>query len=104
MKSVGLQPSSTGMVGGKETGQHVSHYVVPNGRFARAFAKLAATGWRLNLQSAHQVKPKSPTSKIKYTCPSCALNVWGKPDIEVVCKQCGTDMQAAESELLEAAE
>jgi hypothetical protein len=28
MKAVGLQPSSTGYVGGKETGQRVTHYVI----------------------------------------------------------------------------
>jgi predicted SprT family Zn-dependent metalloprotease len=55
MKAVGLQPSSTGMVGGKETGQRMSHYVIPEGPFMQAFAKLAATGWKLNLQSAHRL-------------------------------------------------
>jgi predicted SprT family Zn-dependent metalloprotease len=29
MKVIGLQPSNTGMVGGKETGQHMSDYVIP---------------------------------------------------------------------------
>jgi hypothetical protein len=54
MKGVGLQPSSTGAVGGKETGHRVSHYVIPGGLFAKAFAELASTRWRLNLQSAHR--------------------------------------------------
>jgi hypothetical protein len=53
MKAIGLQPSSTGAVGGKETGQRVTHYIIPDGPFARAFAKLAETRWKLNLQSAH---------------------------------------------------
>jgi len=29
-------------------------YVIPGGRFANAFAALAATGWKLNLESAHR--------------------------------------------------
>jgi hypothetical protein len=51
MKSIGLQPSSTGMVGGKETGQRMLDYVLPDAPFSSAFAELAAGGWRLNLQS-----------------------------------------------------
>ena len=54
MKAIGLQPSSTGMVGGKETGQRMMDYIIPDGPFTTALAKLAATGWKLNLQSAHR--------------------------------------------------
>src|SRR5262249_32913417 len=49
MKAVGLQPSSDGMVGGKETGQHMSHYVIAGGVFEQSYDRLAATNWRLNL-------------------------------------------------------
>jgi Tfp pilus assembly protein PilV len=52
MKSIGLQPSSTGMVGGKEAGQRMSDYIIPGGPFTKAYARLAAKGWKLNLQSA----------------------------------------------------
>jgi hypothetical protein len=81
MKSIGLQPSSTGMVGRKETGQKMSDYVIPNGPFADAFSKLARTGWRMNLQSAHRAGPKGGTTKNKATfvCPACGANAWGKP-------------------------
>jgi hypothetical protein len=33
-------------------------YIIPDGPFTKAFAKLAATGWKLNLQSAHRPGPK----------------------------------------------
>jgi SprT-like family len=93
MKEIGLQPSSTGAVGGKETGQRVSHYIFPGGAYAQAFAALAATGWKLNLQSApHAGGTKAPPSKVKFTCPVCGWNVWGKPDTEVVHKPCARDM------------
>jgi hypothetical protein len=66
MKAVGLQPSSTGAVGGRETGQRVTHYIVPGGPFTKAFTKLAASGWKLNLQSAHRSgQQKGPSSKTK---------------------------------------
>jgi predicted SprT family Zn-dependent metalloprotease len=40
MKSLGLQPSNTGVPGGKETGQSMSHYIIPDGPFAMTFRKL----------------------------------------------------------------
>ena len=53
MKEIGLQPSSTGEPGGKETGQTVSHYIIPGGRYAKAYAKLKAKGFQLHWQSAN---------------------------------------------------
>ena len=59
-----LAAVSTGMVGGKETGQRMADYIIPGGAFTRAFARLAAAGWKLNLQSAHyQGKATPPNSK-----------------------------------------
>jgi hypothetical protein len=40
MKEVGLHPSTTGEPGGRETGQSISHYIVPAARYARAYLKL----------------------------------------------------------------
>jgi hypothetical protein len=70
MKEIGLQPSNTGMVGGKETGQRMMDYIIPDGAFTKAFAELAATGWKLNLQSAHRAGgKKAPSSKTKVHLP-----------------------------------
>jgi hypothetical protein len=93
MKAIGLQPSSTGAVGGKETGQRMAHYVIPDGTFAKTFAELAASGWKLNLQSAHRPGPRGGTnSKTKFTCPACGQNAWGKPDLAISCIPCATQM------------
>jgi SprT-like family len=98
MKSVGLQPSSTGAVGGKETGQRMRDYIIPDGPFTKAFAKLAKTGWKLNLQSAHRPGPKSTNnSKTKFTCSSCGQNAWGKPDLAIICLPCGIRMRSADA-------
>jgi SprT-like family len=98
MKAIGLQPSSTGMVGGKETGQKMMDYIIPNGLFTKAYTKLAATGWKLNLQSAHRPGAKGGVnSKTKFTCVSCGQNAWGKPDLAIVCELCGTKMLAADA-------
>jgi predicted SprT family Zn-dependent metalloprotease len=89
MKSIGLQPSSTGAVGGRETGQQMTHYIIPDGPFTKAFAKLAATGWKLNLQSAHRPGPiGGKGSKTKFTCSVCGQNAWGKPDLAITCTLC----------------
>jgi SprT-like family len=96
MKAIGLQPSSTGMVGGKETGQRMSDYIIPDGPFTRSFATLAAKGWVLNLQSAHRPGSKGGVnSKTKFTCATCGQNAWGKPDLAIVCMLCGIQMRAA---------
>jgi hypothetical protein len=96
MKSIGLMPSSTGMVGGKETGAHMSDYIIPGGAFSQAYAKLAKTGWKLNLQSAPLRAPKgTPNSKTKFTCASCGQNAWDKPDLDINCRPCGIRMRAA---------
>jgi hypothetical protein len=41
MREIGLPPSDTGEERGKETGQSMSHYIIPEGRYAQAYAKLA---------------------------------------------------------------
>jgi predicted SprT family Zn-dependent metalloprotease len=90
MKAIGLQPSSTGMVGGRETGQHMSHYVVPGGSFEQSYDRLAASNWKLNLESAHRPgEQKGPSSKTKFTCDRCGQNAWGKPDLAILCEPCG---------------
>jgi hypothetical protein len=97
MKAIGLQPSSTGMVGGKETGQKMLDYIIPDGPFTKAFAKLAARGWKLNLQSAHRPGAKGGvSSKTKFTCSSCGQNAWGKPDLAILCELCEIKMRAVD--------
>jgi hypothetical protein len=94
MKEIGLQPSHTGKPGGKETGQSVSHYIIPGGRYAEAYAQLQAAGVRLHWQSAardNDAKGKAQ-SKTKFTCPQCKTNVWGAPPVRVVCEGCSQKM------------
>jgi hypothetical protein len=90
MQEIGLQPSSTGEPGGKETGQKVSHYIVPGGRYARAYAKLAAGGFQLHWQSAPASKEAGAkrASKTKFTCPDCGQNAWAKQDAQLICGEC----------------
>jgi hypothetical protein len=93
MKEIGLQPSTTGELGGKETGQSVTHYIIPGGLYAKAYAKLKARGFQLHWQSApagKQAKAKK-ASKTKFTCPACAQNAWAKPAALLICGNCYED-------------
>jgi len=93
MKEIGLQPSTTGEPGGKETGQSVTHYILPGGRYSQAFRKLRERGFQLQWQSAPegaQAKAKK-ASKTKFTCPECAQNAWAKADAQLICGSCYED-------------
>jgi len=110
MESIGLMPSSTGKEGGKKVGQKMSDYVIQGGIFEKVFKELPeniALPWVANERrsidqdageegnGSSNAEPK-PKSKIKYTCQSCGLNVWGKPDIDVYCKPCEKHLESCE--------
>lgn len=46
------------------------------------------------------IELQSPTEesnkklKIKYSCPVCECNVWGKPELSIVCGDCKTSLVA----------
>ena len=91
MKRVGLYPSNTESEGGKETGQKVSHYIIPGGLFEQSVAKLLETGLKLNWESPTGAKIErktKPDSKVKYTYPNCGQNSWAKPGAQLVCGVC----------------
>lgn len=48
MERVGLQPSHTGEEGGRRTGQHMDHYIVPDGDFDVAMRTLESEGFELS--------------------------------------------------------
>ena len=88
MKEVGLQPSSTGEEGGAETGQSMSHYILPGCRYAQAYAQLAETGFQLHWQSVPAAARAKKPNRMKFTCPECGQNAWAKPDALLICGEC----------------
>jgi predicted SprT family Zn-dependent metalloprotease len=103
MKEIGLQPSTTGAPGGKETGQSVTHYILPGGPYAQAYAKLKAKGLRLHWQSApegKEAKAKKAASKTKFTCPDCGQNAWAKADALLICGTCYDDGDDGEGDIV----
>jgi hypothetical protein len=68
----------------------MSHYILPDGRYAETFAKLAARGFQLHWQSApanEQGRAKR-ASKSKFSCPDCGQNAWAKPGALLICGVC----------------
>lgn len=89
MNEIGLKPNNGK---GGETGQSVSHNIVINGPFQEAFKKMPEEyllPWRVFCESdMEKKKTKKSGSRVKYTCPECDTNVWGKDGLEIICKEC----------------
>lgn len=95
MDRVGLIPSDTGEPGGKRTGQRMTHYIEADGAFEKALVKLAGKGFKLSWsdRAAEGDGGSAPRStRTKYTCPGCGLNIWAKPDIRVACLECEDEL------------
>jgi predicted SprT family Zn-dependent metalloprotease len=114
MKEVGLMPSHTGKPGGKQTGQHMTHYILPGGKYELAFQAMPPeyalpftcreADIRRYLLSGKKIPGSTAAnggntvttlSKVKYTCPGCKANVWGKPKLNLVCGDCGGNYSPA---------
>lgn len=111
MVSIGLIPSDTGQPGGRMTGQHMSDYPKEGGLFMQVLEAMpeafklpfvSIEGDHITVVeivpgqsntegrgSAQLQRPVSKKNKTKYSCPECKTNVWGKPELNLVCGDCG---------------
>lgn len=135
MESIGLMPSHTGEPGGRRTGQCMSDYALPDGRFLAAARAFTDQGIKLKWMDRFRVvdktrsdtalvqladdpgddallapvtslftdvenedlktlNPDTQRNKIKYSCPGCGCNVWGKPGLRIRCEDCDTRLAA----------
>lgn len=100
MLRIGLTPTAIDHPE-RMTGNAVTHKIVEGGRFDKACDKLLKTGLALPYSErvftkAEKVRAKvKKASKTKYTCPSCDMNVWGKPGLSVGCIDCDETMEEA---------
>jgi predicted SprT family Zn-dependent metalloprotease len=90
MKSIGLQPSSTGQPGGKEIGQKLDHYVIDGGEYDVAYQELVESGFKLEYaeRDMPEKAKKNSSNRVKYVCEECDCQVWGKPDLYIMCGDC----------------
>jgi len=104
MKQLGLHPSDTGQVGGKETGDRMSHYIVDDGLFAKAMIVLDRRGFAIpwaEIPAAQQNGgsrelsvdgPPKSGERVKYVCPECELADWAKHDAAIACVEHNAQM------------
>jgi hypothetical protein len=93
MERIGLMPSSTGAPGGKRTGSSMSHYVIEGGAFGRAFERMP-DDCLLPWVTSEPTKPAKPREdKVKFTCPQCGVNAWGKATLDIICHDCMVGME-----------
>lgn len=114
MIEVGLVPSDTGQPGGKQTGQHMTHYIVQGGRYEKSAQAILDLGWTIPyldtaelasippnpgpgagpLTPAPIAKPSRSRAitKVKYSCLTCKVNAWGKPSLFLICGNCQAAM------------
>jgi predicted SprT family Zn-dependent metalloprotease len=98
MEELGLMPSNTGEPGGKKTGQGMTHYIIPGGKFIEAFKNLKDKNIKyVSSTLLGEKKPGSTNtrSKTKYTC-QCDNSVWGKPGLDIICADCNTHYEQSE--------
>jgi predicted SprT family Zn-dependent metalloprotease len=89
MIDLGLHPTATGEIGGKQTGSRMTHVIIQHGAFDVACDLLLESGWTLEWASFSPTKMPSDSSrnKVKYTC-ACNHKVWGKPALNIICPDC----------------
>jgi hypothetical protein len=99
MRQSGLMPSSTGQPGGEWVGYAVSHYIIEGGAFEAAFhamPKEYAFPWQSWEPTTRAGKKKVERNKVKYTCPTCNINAWGKPGLHLICGEDEATFEAQE--------
>jgi predicted SprT family Zn-dependent metalloprotease len=97
MDSVGLIPTDTGAPGGARVGQKVTHCIAKDGPFERAFRAMPkeyTLPWVCEEPEQQRAK-RAAKNKVKYTCPGCSANVWGKPNLAVSCDECEQAFEVA---------
>jgi predicted SprT family Zn-dependent metalloprotease len=101
MREIGLIPTVNGQMGGKQTGQKMSHVIDENGNYAQVVVKLLrdhpAILYHDRSSEDDTARKKKAASKTKYTCQTCGLNAWAKPNAPLICGNCQEPMQSEEN-------
>lgn len=102
MRAVGLACAPKNRKG--STGRQMEDSIIPGGLFERKFfempGNLKIPFVPVDEENAMVQPPDFNTRSIcatnknkkKYCCPSCSLNAWAKPSVELTCKKCQRDL------------
>ena len=97
MLEIGLVPTDSGLPGGRQTGQRMTHLIQPGGIFDNAADELIEKGFvvafvdrRLTMEPPVAVQKR--LSKTHYRC-ECGQNAWAKPGAEFDCRRCKTQFE-----------
>ncbi|MBS0984641.1 SprT-like domain-containing protein [Gluconobacter cerinus] len=104
MVDLGLPPTSTGEPGGKMTGDQMTHMINPDGRFAASCERLIGKDYTLSwvdrfpprapnsggdaegeADGEGDAEPKNKSNRVKFRCPICEAQAWGKPNLRLLC-------------------
>jgi predicted SprT family Zn-dependent metalloprotease len=93
MKECGLQPTHNGLPDGKEVGKKMSDLPIKGGVFEKAFEAVPEAFLLPFIATVdpERKKKQKKKNKVKYTCPMCNANAWGKPGLGILCDECSTD-------------
>lgn len=75
MRELGLEPSSTGLPQGKDTGHSVSHYIHPDGLFLKACEDLLAQGFALPWFDRHAPRTRYNSQERQQVLSAAGLAV-----------------------------
>lgn len=100
MKEIGLYPSSTGEVGGKEVGQSMSDYIIEGGEFEKVAKAFLLSGNKIMVSTTPEAKKdrKKNKTREKFTCPSCFQAAWAKKTAKIMCGECEEHMVIEDKE------
>lgn len=96
MLQLGLRPTDNGAFTGKMTGDRISHLIIPGGGFDQACDELLTKikiAW-VDRWTGKENPGAKLKNKTKYVCPECKLNVWGKPELQIICGVCNRKLEA----------
>jgi predicted SprT family Zn-dependent metalloprotease len=99
MAGIGLMPSHTGKQGGKKTGRQMMDYPIEGGPFQTLVRAMIEDGFSPTYYDRNEPHmgpltdfadvTSSPNGRrIKYRCPRCEAQVWGKANLAISCIPC----------------
>lgn len=87
MREIGLTPV------GEEVGYNVEYCIDEKGNFEKAFERVPTeilSPWKVRPQCGSEERESK--KKVKYNCPQCGLNTWGKSGLRLACEPCNTSL------------